>query len=172
MGGHTWRASSLFKNEMWGGRGRGWEGGEACKPRERFIKVNKRKTSSHRLNQPTDPNTKPAHAGRSSPTSGHPFPCGGPPTFSSLPDTVSDSSNKNKSLRKKNALTCAYFAFLIIMTIVVIFLVTEGVHVFPPGKFFFSYKASFKRCRNRRREAGPSQPASLQTRAHLVCLRV
>ena len=23
------------------------------------------------------------------------------------------------------------------MTIVVIFLVTEGVHVFPPGKFFF-----------------------------------
>ena len=62
---------------------------------------------------------------------------------------------------------------VIIMTIVVIFLVTEGVHVFPPGKFFFfSYKASFKRCRNRRSEAGPSQPASLQTRAHLVCLRV
>lgn len=157
-----------------GGRGRGREGGEARKPRERFIKVNKRKTSSHRLNQPTDPNTKPAHAGRSSPTSGHPFPCGGPPTFSSLPDPVSDSSNKNKPLRKKNALTCAYFAFLIIMTIV-IFLVTEGVRVFPPGEiffFFFLHKVSFKRCQNRRSEAGPSQPASLQTRAHLVCLRV
>ena len=25
------------------------------------------------------------------------------------------------------------------MTIVVIFLVTEGVHVFPPGKFFFFF---------------------------------
>lgn len=54
------------------------------------------------------------------------FPAG-LPTVSS-PRPVSDSSNKNKSLRKKNALTRAYFAFLIIMAIVVvIFLVTEDV---------------------------------------------
>lgn len=34
LGGPTWRASSLFKHEVGGG----WEGGDAHKPRERFIK--------------------------------------------------------------------------------------------------------------------------------------
>lgn len=83
---------------------------------------------------------------------------------------MSDSSNKNKSLRKKNALTCAYFAFLLLMTIV-IFLVTEGVHFFPPGKHFLINKSSeFERMLRYRGDAGPSPPAaghtSLQTRAH------
>lgn len=55
LGGHTWRASSLFKHGIGGGEG--WEegrreGGSALKPRERFIKGNG-KTSNSKLKQPT-----------------------------------------------------------------------------------------------------------------------
>lgn len=122
-----------------GGQGKG-AGGRGSSQAQGEIYKSEQKEN---FQPPIKPTNRPQHQTRpcrtQQPHLWAPLSLRGAPNVSSFPDTVSDSSNKNKSLRKKNALICAYFAFLIIMTIVVIFLVTEGIHVFPPGKFFFFY---------------------------------
>jgi hypothetical protein len=63
LGGHTWRASSLFKHEI-GGQGEGRrEGGVAHTPRERFIKGNEKKQKNKKQNKKKNfqQQTKPAY---------------------------------------------------------------------------------------------------------------